>query len=93
MYAAGPRVIGLDWRTTIAGARKRLGADTVVQGNLDPSLVLAGWDVARRGCDEVLADNAGHNGHIFNLGHGVQPNTDPGVLEQIVVHVHNATRR
>ena len=93
MYAAGPGVIGLDWRTSITGARTRLGADTVVQGNLDPSLVLAGWAVAERGCDEVLADNAGHPGHIFNLGHGVQPNTDPGVLEQIAAHVHNATRR
>ena len=91
MFAAGPTVMGLDWRTRITDARRRLGADTVVQGNLDPSLVLAGWDVARQGCDEVIADNAGHPGHIFNLGHGVQPNTDPSVLEQIVAHVHQAT--
>ena len=91
MFAAGPTVMGLDWRTRITDARRRLGADTVVQGNLDPSLVLAGWDVARHECDEVLADNAGHPGHIFNLGHGVQPNTDPSVLEQIVAHVHEAT--
>ena len=93
MYAAGAGVIGLDWRTRIADARRRLGANTVVQGNLDPSLVLAGWPVAQRGCDEVLADNAGHLGHIFNLGHGVQPNTDPGVLEQIATYVHDTTRR
>jgi uroporphyrinogen decarboxylase len=92
MYAAGPGVIGLDWRTTIADARSRLGADTVVQGNLDPALVLAGWPVAERGCAEVLADNGGHPGHIFNLGHGVQPNTDPGVLAQIVAYVHEHTR-
>jgi len=91
MYAAGAGVIGLDWRTPIADARTRLGAATVVQGNLDPSLVLAGWPVASRGCDEVLADNAGHPGHIFNLGHGVQPNTDPGVLEQVVAYVHEQT--
>jgi len=91
MYAAGATIIGLDWRTRIADARRRLGPDTVVQGNLDPSLVLAGWPVAKVGCDEVLADNAGHPGHIFNLGHGVQPNTDPGVLEQIVAHVHEQT--
>jgi uroporphyrinogen decarboxylase len=93
MYSAGAGVIGLDWRTRIADARRRLGAHTVVQGNLDPALVLAGWPVAERGCDAVLADNGGHPGHIFNLGHGVQPNTDPEVLGRIVEHVHNATRR
>ena len=93
MYAAGPQIIGLDWRTRIAAARSRLGPDTVVQGNLDPAMVLAGWDVARRGCDDVLADNGGHPGHIFNLGHGVQPNIDPGVLEYVVAYVHEATRR
>ena len=92
MYAAGPGVIGLDWRTTITDARTRLGAHTVVQGNLDPALVLAGWPVAERGCANVLADNGGHPGHIFNLGHGVQPNTDPGVLEHIVAYVHEHTR-
>ena len=92
MYAAGATIMGLDWRTRIADARTRLGSGTIVQGNLDPALVLAGWPVAQRGCDEVLADNAGHPGHIFNLGHGVQPNTDPGVLEQVVTYVHEATR-
>lgn len=93
MYAAGPRVIGLDWRTPISAARARLGADTVVQGNLDPALVLAGVDVALDGARAVLADNAGHHGHIFNLGHGVQPDTDPGVLAAVVDLVHDATRR
>ncbi|HRE01811.1 MAG TPA: uroporphyrinogen decarboxylase, partial [Ilumatobacteraceae bacterium] len=82
MYGAGARVMGLDWRTRIADARRRLGPGTAIQGNLDPALVLAGWPVARTGCDAVLADNDGHPAHIFNLGHGVQPNTDPGVLEQ-----------
>jgi uroporphyrinogen decarboxylase len=91
MYAAGPQVIGLDWRTTIAGARSRLGADTVVQGNLDPALVLAGTDVALGGVRAVLEDNAGHDGHIFNLGHGVQPETDPGVLAAVVDLVHDST--
>ena len=91
MYAAGPGVIGLDWRTPIRDARRRLGADTVVQGNLDPALVLAGIDPALDGARAVLADNAGHPGHIFNLGHGVQPDTDPGVLHAIVDLVHEAT--
>jgi uroporphyrinogen decarboxylase len=91
MMAAGPAVIGLDWRTRIADARRRLGADTVVQGNLDPALVLAGTEVALAGARAVLADNAGHPGHIFNLGHGVQPDTDPGVLAAVVDLVHEHT--
>ena len=91
MNTVGNSVIGLDWRTPISQARNRLGAGTVVQGNLDPALVLAGTDVALAGADDVLAENGGHPGHIFNLGHGVQPDTDPGVLEAIVAHVHERT--
>jgi uroporphyrinogen decarboxylase len=91
MHAAGPRVIGLDWRTPIGEARKRLGGDLVVQGNLDPALVLAGRDPAVAGVDAVLADNAGHPGHIFNLGHGVHPDSDPDVLAEIVRIVHGET--
>lgn len=93
MYAAGPTVIGLDWRTPIGAARQRLGAETRVQGNLDPALVIAGWEVAEQGVDRVLADNAGHPGHVFNLGHGVQPNVDPTVLERVVAKVHAETAR
>ncbi len=84
-------VIGLDWRTPITEARRRLGRDLVVQGNLDPALVLAGREVALAGTDAVLADNAGHPGHVFNLGHGVQPDTDPDVLHEVVRRVHAAT--
>ena len=91
MNSVGNKVIGLDWRTNIAHARQRLGANTVVQGNLDPALVLAGADVAIAGTEQVLADNAGHAGHIFNLGHGVQPDTDPGILAEVVNLVHERT--
>jgi uroporphyrinogen decarboxylase len=91
MNSVGNKVIGLDWRTTITNARQRLGANTVVQGNLDPALVLAGSDVAIAGAEHVLADNAGHAGHIFNLGHGVQPDTDPGILAEVVDLVHERT--
>jgi uroporphyrinogen decarboxylase len=104
MYAAAAHhphsrpVLGLDWRTSIASARRRMGDDLVVQGNLDPSLVLAGAATALAGTDAVLADNlradgTRHPGHIFNLGHGVQPDTDPGVLEAVVAHVHESTSR
>jgi uroporphyrinogen decarboxylase len=93
MHAAGPTVMGLDWRTSISDARSRLGADTVVQGNLDPALVLAGAEPALAGARAVLADNGGHPGHIFNLGHGVQPSTDPAVLESVAALVHQLTAR
>jgi len=91
MYEAGPGVIGLDWRTTITDARSRLGADTVVQGNLEPSLVLAGTGPALEGTRRVLADNDGHPGHIFNLGHGVDKDSDPEVLQAVVDLVHSET--
>lgn len=97
MLAAGPTVIGLDWRTPIGDARRRLGDDVVVQGNLDPALVLAGVEPALEGARAVLRDNelatgGQHPGHIFNLGHGVQPDTDPAVLEAVVELVHEQTR-
>ena len=93
MNSVGNAIIGLDWRTTIRNARTRLGPDTVVQGNLDPALVLAGSAIALSGAETVLADNAGHAGHIFNLGHGVQPDTDPSVLTDIVAYVHEKTKK
>jgi uroporphyrinogen decarboxylase len=92
MNSVGNSVIGLDWRTRIRDARTRLGKDTVVQGNLDPALVLAGTDIALRGAQKVLNDNNGHPGHIFNLGHGVQPDTNPEVLKAVVDFVHSGGR-
>ena len=93
MKQAGPQIIGLDWRTSITDARRRLGEDTIVQGNLNPELVLGDIATALAGTDAVLADNGGNPGHIFNLGHGVQPPTNPDVLAAIVEHVHNSTKR
>ncbi|HSM65073.1 MAG TPA: uroporphyrinogen decarboxylase family protein, partial [Ilumatobacteraceae bacterium] len=97
MYDAGPTVLGLDWRTRIGDARRRLGDDLVVQGNLDPALVLAGTAAAIEGTEGVLRDTerpdgTPHPGHIFNLGHGVNPDTDPGVLQAVVDLVHERTR-
>jgi uroporphyrinogen decarboxylase len=98
MHAAGPTVLGLDWRTPISDARRRLGSDLVVQGNLDPALVLAGADVALSATDAVLDDNRApdgsmHPGHVFNLGHGVPPNADPGILQAVVDRVKERTGR
>jgi uroporphyrinogen decarboxylase len=98
MPSTGPRILGLDWRTTIRDARRRLGDDVTVQGNLDPSLILAGTDAAIAGADRVLEDNlradgTRHPGHIFNLGHGVNQFSDPDVLHAVVDHVHATTTR
>ena len=91
MAEAGADVVGVDWRVTLDTARARLDAvrpGVAVQGNLDPAAVIAGWPVTRAKANEVLAANGERPGHIFNLGHGVLPETDPSVLERLVAYVH-----
>lgn len=88
MATAGASVVGVDWRIPLSEARRRLGPGIGVQGNLDPTLVLAGVDVALEATDTILADAAGTPGHVFNLGHGVLPETDPDVLAEVVKRVH-----
>jgi uroporphyrinogen decarboxylase len=88
MAECGADVMGVDWRTSLSSARERVPQRCALQGNLDPTVLLAGWDATRRATDEVLADAGPHLGHVFNLGHGVLPETDPGVLEQLVAYVH-----
>jgi uroporphyrinogen decarboxylase len=89
MSEAGADVVGVDWRVTLATARSRVGGGKAVQGNLDPAICLAPVEVVIEETKRILADGAGAPGHIFNLGHGVLPETDPGVLEQVVETVHN----
>ncbi len=91
MADAGADVVGVDWRVPLDVARHRIGPHVGVQGNLDPALCLAGWDVVEEAADDVLARNEGRLGHVFNLGHGVLPDTDPAVLERLVDHVHART--
>jgi len=88
MRDAGADVMGVDWRMDLDDARTRLGDETALQGNLDPVAVLAGADVALDRSRDVLRRAGGHRGHIFNLGHGVLPATDPEVLERVVELVH-----
>lgn len=88
MRDAGAEVVGVDWRVDLDDARARLGDDVALQGNLDPVAVLAGRDVALDRARDVLRRAGGHRGHIFNLGHGVLPATDPAVLEAVVELVH-----
>jgi uroporphyrinogen decarboxylase len=88
MGSAGADVVGVDWRTPLSVARTRVGAGKALQGNLDPAVCLAPWPVVADEVRAVLADNGGHPGHVFNLGHGVLPETDPSVLERVVALVH-----
>jgi len=88
MAEVGAEVVGVDWRVPIDVARQRVGPGAAVQGNLDPAACLAPWDVVEDKVDDVLRRNGGRPGHIFNLGHGVLPETDPDTLVRIVELVH-----
>jgi uroporphyrinogen decarboxylase len=87
MAEAGADVVGVDWRVPLDVARDRLPGKAV-QGNLDPAVCLAPWEVVADRTRDVLRRNAGRPGHVFNLGHGVLPELDPGVLAQVVDLVH-----
>ncbi|HUA94372.1 MAG TPA: uroporphyrinogen decarboxylase [Acidimicrobiales bacterium] len=88
MATSGASVIGVDWRVPLDVARGRIGPGLAVQGNLDPALCVASWDVAAAATREVLASAGTAPGHIFNLGHGVLPETDPSILERVCELVH-----
>jgi len=90
---AGGDVIGLDHRVSLADAWRRVGYDRGVQGNLDAARLLAGWEATRVGAEAVLDEAAGRPGHVFNLGHGVLPETDTEVLRRLVDLVHEQTAR
>jgi uroporphyrinogen decarboxylase len=87
----GADVVGVDWRVPLAVASERAGAGKALQGNLDPTACLAPWPVLAAKARDVLA-GAPASGHIFNLGHGVLPATDPSQLERLVDLVHTETR-
>lgn len=94
MSQAGATVVGVDWRTSLSDAATRVQPGTALQGNLDPVVLLAGWPVVERAARAVIDDgrravDAGAAGHVFNLGHGVLPDTDPGVLTELVSLVHS----
>ncbi|MGB1223895.1 MAG: uroporphyrinogen decarboxylase family protein, partial [Mycobacterium sp.] len=88
-----PAVVGVDWRTSLADAAVRVQRGCALQGNLDPVVLLAGWPAVQRAVRGVVEDGrravaAGAVGHVFNLGHGVLPGTDPKVITDAVALVH-----
>lgn len=86
---AGGTVIGVDWRIAIDDARRVIGPDHAVQGNLDPAVLLSDRDTIRHRARDILARAGGRPGHIFNLGHGVLPQTPvENVLELIAAVKH-----
>jgi uroporphyrinogen decarboxylase len=91
--SAGGDVIGLDWRIALSEGRRLVG-DRAVQGNLDPALLLGPWEGVEEAARWILAQNDRRPGHVFNLGHGVLPGTDPDHLARLVdlVHEHGASR-
>ena len=88
MTEAGGDVIGLDWRIPIEGGWEIVGPDRGVQGNLDPALLLGPFERVATAANRILDAVAGRRGHIFNLGHGVLPDTDPADLARLVELVH-----
>jgi uroporphyrinogen decarboxylase len=94
---AGADVVGVDWRIPLDEAARRVSAGAggegkAVQGNLDPAVLLAGWDVVEPRARVILDRGRALSGHVFNLGHGVLPQTDPDILARLVDLVHEATR-
>ncbi|MDX6219893.1 MAG: uroporphyrinogen decarboxylase [Frankiales bacterium] len=91
MGAAGADVVGVDFRVPLSEAARRVGPGKALQGNLDPTVVFAPWEVVAHQVDRVLAEGRAAEGHVFNLGHGVLPETDPDVLTRIVARVHEVS--
>jgi len=91
MGEAGADVVGVDWRVPLDVAWNRIGEGRAIQGNLDPAVCLAPWEVLEQKAIAVLERAGGRSGHVFNLGHGVHPATPPENLERLVELVHERT--
>ena len=93
MKEAGGTVMGVDWRISLKETWRRLGSNTPLQGNLDPVALLAPRDRLEEKVDQVLEQADGHSGHIFNLGHGILPQTPLENVEAVVQWVHAKSKR
>ena len=89
---SGADVVGVDYRVNLLDAVERLGPGYAVQGNLDPALLFAPWDALEREVRRIVDEGREAPGHIFNLGHGVLPSTDPTVITRVVELVHELGR-
>jgi len=89
MGEAGADVVGVDWRIPLDEAARRVEPGKALQGNLDPAVLLAPWEVIEERARDVVARGRTAEGHVFNLGHGVLPETDPGVLARLTDFVHD----
>ncbi|MFC7327324.1 uroporphyrinogen decarboxylase [Marinactinospora rubrisoli] len=90
---AGADVVGVDWRVPLDEAARRVGPGRALQGNLDPAALFAPWNVVADRTRDVLARGRAAEGHVFNLGHGVLPTTDPDVLARLTDFVHEQSAR
>ena len=93
MATTGADAVSVDWRLSLDEAWRRIGTGLGIQGNLDPTAVLTAWPVVEREARRVLGEAGGRDGHVFNLGHGVLPDTDPATLRRLVELVHHETAR
>jgi uroporphyrinogen decarboxylase len=93
MGEAGADVVGVDYRVSLTDALARLGGRYAVQGNLDPALLFAPWEALERRVRAIVEEGRAAPGHLFNLGHGVLPDTDPDVLTRVVELVHEVSVR
>ena len=89
--ACGGDVVGVDWQLPLDEAWATVGFDRPVQGNLDPSSLLAPWRELRARADDVLERAGGRPGHVFNLGHGIVPQTPLDNVRRLVAHVQERT--
>lgn len=90
---AGGTVMGVDYRSTLTSAYERLGDDVAYQGNLEPMLLLAPWEVLAPRALSIIEEGKKLPGHIFNLGHGIVPNVDPAVVTRLVEFIHEKSAR
>jgi uroporphyrinogen decarboxylase len=93
MGEAGADVVGVDWRVPLDDAVRRVDPGKALQGNLDPALLLAPWEIVEDRARDVIARGRTAEGHVFNLGHGVLPATDPAQLARLADFVHEASAR
>ncbi|MGH9944766.1 MAG: uroporphyrinogen decarboxylase family protein, partial [Pyrinomonadaceae bacterium] len=93
MREAGGTVIGFDWRVQLDEAWRRVGYDVACMGNLDPVSLFAGVEHVRAQVRKILAQAAGRDGHIFNLGHGILPETPVETVVALVETVHEFSQR